>query len=494
MGKLVDQSLVTIKPTAYYKMLLHVLRFGSKFLDPNQFKEVMGMLIGHLKGDGPIKDVIVEDIVPVSHGGSIEVKFSEEQLGAFGDIDQQIFDKNIDKNWFTVGWYHSHPGLNTFFSSTDKYNQLFWQDRNPSGIGIVFDHTYLERSGDLGFRAYRLDDPSKSLNSDYHEVKSIVEPPEDPTFYFNLIDLINKIHKKEPPILELNETTQLFSEVLIPEEKEFAIKKPEINFLELLNSFKEGMNSFLEMTLQPLIELINSWSQEITNKVFYNTSQMRSDLLELRNSLRQSVINIEKNYNYSLQEKLKQLDLYIDDRLDIIEGERENIENITSNFSDIFNKKLIDKFNQTLKVYIDQIRSNLEQNITRLSEIEKENKNVILSLTKNNATINEISNILEPTATRITAALKSGHSIILENYKKKLKNIESIFMNLDKGSKNVLADLKAAILILEGSKDPILAKMEKLENEKQNLHNTIRQLKNENKELLQKIVELNKGD
>ncbi|MFX0012605.1 MAG: hypothetical protein ACFE9R_19990, partial [Candidatus Hermodarchaeota archaeon] len=52
----------------------------------------------------------------------------------------------------------------------------------------------------------------------------------------------------------------------------------------------------------------------------------------------------------------------------------------------------------------------------------------------------------------------------------------------------------AAILILEGSKDPILVKMEKLENEKKDLHNNIRQLKSENKELLQKIKELSKGD
>ena len=117
MGKLVDQSLVTVRPIAYYKMLLHILRFGSKYLNPYEYKEVLGMLIGHLEGEGAIKNVIIEDVVPVSHGGSIEVNFTQEELGAFGDIDRQIFENNADKNWFTVGWYHSHPGLNTFFSS-----------------------------------------------------------------------------------------------------------------------------------------------------------------------------------------------------------------------------------------------------------------------------------------------------------------------------------------------------------------------------------------
>ncbi|MFW9938592.1 MAG: hypothetical protein ACFFD5_13170, partial [Candidatus Thorarchaeota archaeon] len=188
MGKFIDDNIVTIKPIAYYKMLTHVLRFGSKAQDPRQFKEVIGMLIGHLEGEGDIKNVIVEDAIPISHGGSIEVKFSEEQLGAFGEIDNQIFEEYGPKNWFTVGWYHSHPNLGIFFSGTDVFNQLFWQDKNPSGIGIVFDHKYLDQPGDLGFRTFRLDDPSKGLNSRYHEVKSIVEPPDNLNYYTNIIN------------------------------------------------------------------------------------------------------------------------------------------------------------------------------------------------------------------------------------------------------------------------------------------------------------------
>ena len=46
MVKNVDQSQVTIKPLAYYKMLLHILRFGSKYLEKKKLSEVMGVLIG----------------------------------------------------------------------------------------------------------------------------------------------------------------------------------------------------------------------------------------------------------------------------------------------------------------------------------------------------------------------------------------------------------------------------------------------------------------
>ena len=54
---------VIIKPDAYYKMLVHVLRFGNKVRDRRQFKEVMGILIGRLEGEPDkkgIRDVIIE--------------------------------------------------------------------------------------------------------------------------------------------------------------------------------------------------------------------------------------------------------------------------------------------------------------------------------------------------------------------------------------------------------------------------------------------------
>ena len=65
-------------------MLIHVLRFGNKARDPRDFREVMGMLIGHLEGSADqrgVQNVIIEDAVPISHGGSIEVDFSASDYG-----------------------------------------------------------------------------------------------------------------------------------------------------------------------------------------------------------------------------------------------------------------------------------------------------------------------------------------------------------------------------------------------------------------------------
>ncbi|MFX0077128.1 MAG: hypothetical protein ACFE96_16910, partial [Candidatus Hermodarchaeota archaeon] len=74
-----SEKSVIIKPDAYYKMLVHVLRFGNKARDRRQFKEVMGILIGHLEGEPDkkgIRDMVIEDAVPISHGGAIEVAFA----------------------------------------------------------------------------------------------------------------------------------------------------------------------------------------------------------------------------------------------------------------------------------------------------------------------------------------------------------------------------------------------------------------------------------
>lgn len=57
MGKDEDNSVVKIKPLAYYKMVLHVLRFGNKARNHNQCIEVMGVLVGRLE-DGEDKKTL----------------------------------------------------------------------------------------------------------------------------------------------------------------------------------------------------------------------------------------------------------------------------------------------------------------------------------------------------------------------------------------------------------------------------------------------------
>ncbi|MFX0032716.1 MAG: Mov34/MPN/PAD-1 family protein [Candidatus Hermodarchaeota archaeon] len=483
MGKITDTSIVTIKPMAYYKMLVHVLRFGSKTQTVNEYKEAMGMLIGHQTGQGEIKDVIVEDVIPISHGGSIEVKFSPEQLGAFGEIDRQIWEEHGDKNWFTVGWYHSHPNLGIFFSSTDIFNQLFWQDKNSSGLGIVFDHSFLEKPDDLGFRVFRLEDPSKGLNSKYYEVKANVEPPDSNEFYEKIIDLINTAYSKEPPILELNETTELFGDIFFPEQKQLESKIPELSITELISNLKNSFSMFIDSSLEPLIRILNFWSQEIVKKTYYNNSQIRNDLIQLKENLSGGVTKLQKSFNFSLQDKLKELDFYIDDKLDDLDNAFKNVEDQIESFKESFIRQIHESIENTFLPNITQMVNKFDNNLGELNKINEDSETILKDLEKNYTKIDELNNLIEPTNSRIKGAIEEKQEVVLINVKKRITNVQMVFSDLDKDLRKVVADLKAAILVLEGSKTPVLNKIEKLENEKKNLHNTIRDLKSEIKEL-----------
>ena len=496
MGKINDQSVVTIKPLAYYKMLLHVLRFGSKYIEHTKLSEVMGVLIGRLEGEGEIKNVIIEDVVPVSHGGTIEVKFSVDQLGAFGELDTKIWEQYGDLGWFSVGWYHSHPGLGIFFSETDKYNQIFWQ-KNPSGIGLVFDHTYLDKPNELGFRAFRLsetnlDDPSLALKSDYHEVKANVIFPDNLEFYLKIVDLINKVHTRIPQILELNETIDLFSDVFIPEDEQIESKLPEVQFDEIISSLKNGMDNFLESSIRPIVYFLNTWGQDIVNKISINNAGMRNDLKEIRDKLSNEIINLQQSFNYDLQNDIKDLDFYVDDKLEDIDNEKEKIEELVL---------------KSKEESIDQIRSSFEdKGFTQLLEKMEKISNTISDFNKsfsnNIKSLNGGSNALKKYTEKyksinnlIQSDLNTVQEDLLTSFNKKVNKIKGNLNNLFKETKNYLSDLKAAIILLESSKNPIKNKLSSLQTENKELQKTVKDLRAENQELSDKIKKLEKrGD
>ncbi|MHA2121689.1 MAG: hypothetical protein ACW990_10840 [Promethearchaeota archaeon] len=498
MGKNDDQHIVTIRPLAYYKMLLHVLRFGSKYLDHSKLSEVMGVLIGKLEGEGEIKDVIVEDVVPVSHGGTIEVKFSVDQLGAFGELDSKIWEQYGDLGWFSVGWYHSHPGLGIFFSETDKFNQIFWQ-KNPSGIGIVFDHTYLDKpEGDVGFRIFRLDetnldDPSVAMKSNYHEVKAIVDPPNSLEFYMKLMELINNVHTGSPQILELNETIDLFGDIFIPEEEQVIAKIPEINSEEIISTLKDGMERFVEMSMRPLIYLLNSWGQTTVSKIATNNSRMRLDLKDLRDNLSSEIINLQQTFNYDLQNELRDLDFYVDDKLEDLDKEQNDIRTLVKHSKGDFEIQIEKRFTEKTQSLVTPIINELDTISTNLSEF---NKQFITHFENQKSGITRLSSIIEnykSVDNFIKSSLSTVQDDFFTKFVKKISKMKGNLNNFDKETKTYLSNLKAAIILLEGSKNPIKSKINTLQDENKELRKSIKELKNEKQQLLSQIKKLEKG-
>jgi len=464
---------VIVKPNAYYKMLVHVLRFGNKAKDHSQFKEVMGMLIGHLEGEGEIKNVIIGEAVPISHGGSIEVDFAPHDYITFATIDEEF----AERNWFTVGWYHSHPGLNIFFSSTDIHNQLGWQTPNPSAIGIVFDHSFLENEGDPGFRTFRLDDPSKGPRTDYHEVETIVEPPDDIAYYIKIMDLINSVHSKEPPILEINETPDLFGEIFFPSKKDLLAVKPELEKSLIISSLQNAFSNLVELSIEPLLDFLNNWSQEIIRHTMENNLQMRDDLLELRDNLSSAFDNLQNNFKFTLMNKLDEIDIYIDDRLEGFDTDRELINDLINGISEEVINLLNRVLGESLKLSINKIIEIVDNSFDKLTEVNDREDKFLKTIVNQNESLENLSetvhSIKNKTGNKIREFQENLNGLVKEKYEaitnktQDLCNEANTFLvvlsSLNMSFEDSLKSLKNKLGELESENKDLISKIQKLE-------------------------------
>ncbi len=487
-----SEKSIIIKPDAYYKMLLHVLRFGNKARDRRQFKEVMGILIGHIEGEPDKKgilDIIIEDVVPISHGGAIEVAFAPEDYITFSTVDENY----AEKGWFSCGWYHSHPGLDIFFSSTDIRNQLGWQTPFPSAIGIVFDHTFLEKPGDLGFRTFRLDNPNKGQMSGYHEVKAIVDSPDSIEYYLKLIELINSVHSKEPPILEINEMPDIFGDITFPSESQLFAEKPEFNTLLIIDTLKNGLMEFLELSFKPLFSILNNWSDNLIRNTVENNLQMRNDIIKIKEALSSGISGLQKDFKFSLGEKLNELEMYVDDKFEEFDSNQELFKSSFNQIKIELEEQFNILFEQQIKGLMLKLLNNISENIDKLTEINNKGLKASNNLEQNTQIIENLKNSIDSIENTTLDILNEDFSELTESYNKSLNKIIGNFINLGKDSKSFLSDLKAAIILLESSKTPIQNKLDTFDVENKTLQKSITELKKQNEELQKKLDKYEKG-
>jgi len=481
MGKDVDNSLVKIKSLAYYKMILHVLRFGNKARNNSQCIEVMGVLIGRLEDgeDKRFKNVIIEDAVPISHGSSVEVEFSINDYIFFEKANSLY----LEKNWFMVGWYHSHPNLfqhQIFFSPTDVKNQFGWQNElNPSGIALVFDHAYLDKPDDPGFRAIRLTNPSNIHDSKVHQVKATVETPDNFEYYFKIIELINSVHSREPPITEENETADIFGDIKVPELSQLQFKQPEINQRKIIDSFQVGLANFLDLSLTPLINFLNSLSVDISANIEGNNIKIRKDLTLLKEIINTGIEKIQRKYKDDLNSELFKAEGYVDDFLDQIDEYQEEDIELLKEINVIVNEKVNALFKEKFEVLINDFSRDFNDCQKKLIDYNGSVSVNLDNLKKLENSLNSLSeqikSIKNATLDKIKAMQKETYDVTSKKHNLMLNNLN----NLNTKSQKFLTNLKAAVLILEGTKAPILEKIDKLESEK--------------KELLLKIKKLEQG-
>jgi uncharacterized protein (UPF0335 family) len=382
-----------------------------------------------------------------------------------------------------VGWYHSHPDLfqhKIFFSPTDVKNQFGWQNElNPSGIALVFDHAYLDSLDDPGFRAIRLTNPTNVRDSSVHQVTAVVEPPDSLEYYFKIVELINCVHTKEPPITEENETADIFGDVKVPELNQLQFKKPVIDQRKVLESFQIGIANFLDLSLTPLIDFLNSISTNISGEIESHNIEISTNLNQLKQLINTGIDKIQRKYKDDLNAELFNAEGYVDDfldQIDLFQGEIITILNeikevVEEKVSTLFKEKFNGLKNDFSRDYdechkkIVGFNGNISVNLDNLEKIE----------TSLNSLSDKITAIKETTLEKIKKMQKETSDVTSQKHNKTL----NILTDLSKKSQKFLTNLKAAVLILEGTKTPIFEKINKLESEK--------------KQLLSKIKELEKG-
>ncbi|MHA1457036.1 MAG: hypothetical protein ACTSR5_13815, partial [Promethearchaeota archaeon] len=179
---------VILKAEAYKTIILYASRYANQAIPSSDWKEIYGILIGYSDD----QFVYIEQAEALTFGHDTDVQLNERHYGFIDEIQRKLDIDEGKKGYYMIGWFHSHPGLNLFFSYVDLMNQLGFQQNNNDFVGLVFDHTLLgkkkeEKIGEnvltkysTGFEIYRLTDVNMNPNAaeydkNYHKVDYIVE-------------------------------------------------------------------------------------------------------------------------------------------------------------------------------------------------------------------------------------------------------------------------------------------------------------------------------
>ncbi|OLS12734.1 MAG: 26S proteasome regulatory subunit N11 [Promethearchaeota archaeon CR_4] len=398
-------------------------------------------------------------MIPISHGGSIEVTFSAEDYVAFSLVDAAFAESGL----FTIGWFHTHPGLDLFLSTVDVRNHLYWQTVNPLAIAIVFDHVHLQEEGNLGFKIFRLNDVQAGQRSDFHEVPSVIKPPSDLNLYKEGIkQLIDNLHMKMPVILEINEIPDVFGDLKIPGKNALQATIPDLNPSKIIESFKEGMASLGEDFMIPLSRFLVSWSQEISTKLVEGNGKILQAIAGLRELMNRGIQNIVNWFKYQVGEKIANVEEFVDNRFESLTAKATtaiaDLKQIPIQLKVDIDKIVSEKLNPqmaALKTKVGESLGNLEKVLANLKEIQK---NVQIQDQSLGNLITNVSTKKDALGKQLDKNDKGLQDLVKERVKKPLESLTDlkreqadITSTLQKFS-TVLASIKEDVLKLKGGK------------------------------------------
>jgi len=446
---------VFIKGIAFKKMISHILRFGNEELE--EPCEVLGVCIGSINDED--KSIILQEIIPITHGDIVELGFSEEIHEIILKINQDFLVKGKK----IIGWYHSHIGYGLNLSSSDKKNQIYLQnDQNPFGFSIVFDTKLIGKEKSFGFEIFRFKNFSKGSESEIVKVDYELEKPNSLDYFKWIQELIEISQKKSPIIIgEYNEPIKPAMEELqeIPLEGQELVEEENTEFYNQLNpifsGFEEGTSKFNDLFIGVYKKQLRNWMWDLTQGSLKGTEIIRSTIHQMKSVILKGLDNVQEYFEKSFNEIS---DVFMKDVSEYIDRRVENDVNLKKEINSIFNQ------------ISDNLKNNLENNINQiLNQLEKYE----ISIEKKVSQISKINSEIDP-------LLNDTSSLISTSFNKANNLSEDLIKEIELSGSRFQNKLKIEIDNLNLSSNPIKEKYKEIENlieRLQKLISEFRQLK-----------------
>lgn len=377
---------IIIKKEAFRNMISHVLRYGSVALENSV--EVMGVCLG--KSDSIKDQVIINNAIPVMHGLPVSVGFSKQEIELFRQIEKQYKEE-------IVGWYISRPGWGLDFTEiTISNHQYFQNEKSPLGICIIFDHTLMHKSGNLGFEIYRLDDYNKT--DKYSNVSYEIEIPST-LEYFKWIQKFMEDFQKNDPILikEINEIIEPAPRDLqeiptsaIPEQVDEQLGKySEIN--SLVSGFNQGLEKLSEVFMNTFQNQIGSWITDVERGNSRGTEYISKTIKKMKEAVVSGLLNVsnwfKKELNDALYDFKNDASSYVDARIDDHRKVTEEISEVKQNLVTNLNNLIENKLNG-INSEIENLITSTTQKLGETTQINANTEEMVNNLDSNIKSIN----------------------------------------------------------------------------------------------------------
>lgn len=446
---------VIIKGIAFKKMISHILRFGNEDLE--EPLEVLGACVGSFNNED--KSIILQDVIPITHGDIVELGFSEEIHEILAKINQDFLDKGIK----IIGWYHSHLGYGLNLSSSDRKNQIQLQnEQNPFGFSIVFDTKLIGKNKLFGFEIFRFKNFSKGSESEIVKVNYELEKPNSLNYFKWIQELIEESQRKSPIIIrEYNEVIKPMMEELqeIPLEGQELVEEEYSEFYTQLSpifsGFEEGTSKFNDLFIGVYKEQLGKWMWDLTQGSLKGTEIIRSTISQMKNVISKGLDDVQMYFERSFNEISE---VFMKDVSEYIEKRIENDANLKQEVNSIFNQ------------ISDNLKITLENNINQvLNQLEKYE----ISIEKKVSHISEINTEIDPILNETSGLISTSFNKANNLSEELIKEIELSGSRFQNKLKNEIDDLNL-------SSNPIKEKYKEMQNlieRLQKLISEFRQLK-----------------